>query len=341
MKVTIAIKKSWDGNAVRGVGTYTRELTGALSRIYSESIFTLTSHVEANSGDLIHYPYFDPFFLSLPRRSRVPIIVTVHDLIPLKYREHFPRGLRGYLKWQIQKRRLRLADHVITDSEASKHDIVNIVGIEEGRVSVVPLAPSPKATSPTARGVVKSHYDLPDRYLLYVGDINWNKNVTGLVTTFRELADPTLHLVLVGKVFGTKPHIPEWLTIHSVIEDPLVRDRIHTMGYVAGDDMAGIYKNALLYVQPSWDEGFGLPILEAMSYGCPVACSNKGSLPEVGGESVAYFDPARDMTKTLAHLIKSSKKRQTLSALGLKHVKSFTWDKTARLTYEIYQKVLG
>lgn len=341
MKVTIAIKKSWGDNAIRGVGTYTRELVAALTSKFSDSSFKISSQPNLIVSDLIHYPYFDPFFITLPSKEKLPTVVTVHDLIPLKYPENFPRGIRGSVKWLIQKRRLNHVHHIVTDSLASKKDIVKLTGISSSKISVVPLAPAGRPDSHTSVSEVKNKYQLPEKYLLYVGDINWNKNIPGLIRAFSQLHDPTLHLVLVGKSFLGSSVIPELTAINKAIKQSQVGERIHKLGYVPSQDLPALYESALLYVQPSWDEGFGLPILEAMSYGCPVATSKQGSLPEVGGKAVAYFDPQKDIANVIKSVLQSPAKRGALAKAGLKQAQKFTWDNTARLTYEIYQKVLA
>lgn len=330
-------------SSTRGIGVYTRELIAALQKLHPKSKFISSTTLSEKMGiQLVHYPYFDPFFLSLKIFKNIPTIITIHDLIPLKFGAHFPVGIKGKLKWWVQRARARKVDHIITDSQCSKRDIVELIGVPENRVSVIPLGPNrsqPLQVRLTKK--IAQSYHLPDKYLLYVGDINWNKNVTGLIKAFTSIKDQDLHLVLVGKVFADTPDIPEYRAVKQAIADSGKSDLIHTLGFVPSHHLSVIYSLATLYVQPSWYEGFGLPILEAMKFGCPVATSNKGSLPEIGGEAVAYFDPDKDMAEVITSLLRSPARLEALSAAGIAQAANFTWNKTADLTYKVYEQVLS
>lgn len=344
MRVAYATGELAAGSLTRGVGAYARELLEALRRHYPDDTFVTTSlKFDARNFDLIHIPYFDPFFLTLPSSLPLPTVVTVHDAITLKYPAHFPRGLRGQLKWKLQQRALKRVSHVITDSVASRRDLVSLVGLPEDKLSVVPLAPATDRETSTIEAKVKKTYSLPNRYLLYVGDVNWNKNLPGLISAFGVLADPRLHLVLVGKVFSDAPDIPEFRAVTAAIAAcGEAATRIHLLGYIPSHHLPALYRLATLYVQPSFDEGFGLPVLEAMKAQCPVVSSNQGSLPEVGGEAVAYFDPQKDgeLAQIIHELLVSPAKRRKLAMAGREQIKQFTWSNTAKLTYAVYEKVL-
>ena len=342
MKVIISLKKLNNISHTRGIGVYTRHLIAALQKAYPADDFVPTSHNTDLRGDLLHYPYFDPFFLSLKRAKKIPTIVTVHDLIPLRFPRHFPSGLRGRLKWWLQRQALRHVDHVITDSDSSKSDILKLVGLPPSRVSVIPLGPNQSEVVPAKLSQkLRAQYALPSRYLLYVGDLNWNKNLPGLIKAFTALKDKDLRLVLVGKVFADKPNILEYHQLERAIASSGKAESILLLGYVPAHHLSLIYSCATLYVQPSWYEGFGLPVLEAMKYGCPVASSSRGSLREIGGEAVAYFDPAKDMSEVISLLLRSPERLAELSQLGLARAKQFSWIKTARLTHQVYEKVLA
>lgn len=343
MKVLFPLKQMHAASSTRGIGVYTRELIAALQKTHHKSKFIARdTRPEKIGADLVHYPYFDPFFLTLKKYVNVPVVITIHDLIPLKFPKHFPLGIKGKIKWFIQRGLAQRVDHIITDSESSKRDILKFIGIDEKRVSVVPLGPNrSQAVQVRLTKKIAQSYHLPDKYLLYVGDINWNKNVPGLIKTFGSLKDPDLHLVLVGKVFADAPNIPEYHAVKQAIADSGKSDLIHILGFVPSHHLSVIYSLATLYVQPSWYEGFGLPILEAMKFGCPVASSNLGSLPEIGGEAVAYFDPNKDMAEVITSLLRSPARREALSAAGLVQAGNFTWNKTAELTYKVYEQVLS
>lgn len=341
MKIFINHQSLHQQSSSRGIGVYTRELLTALQQTYTHDEF-VTKYDPRNPPDLIHYPYFDPFAPTLKLVPTIPTVITIHDLIPLRFPSHFPVGLRGKFNWFRQSRRAKQVSHIITDSESSKKDIIKILGLSGDKVTVVPLGPNQtKKLGAVMSGKIASSYALPPKYLLYVGDINWNKNVTGLIRAFSELKDKNLYLVLVGKVFSDQPDIPEYREIQRAIEKSGKKDLIIPLGFVPSHHLSVLYARALLYVQPSWYEGFGLPILEAMKFGCPVASSSRGSLPEIGGEAVAYFDPAKNMTETIADLISSPARLKELSVLGASRAKEFTWTKTALLTHEVYENILS
>jgi len=342
MRVQISTKPIRSESRFRGVGIYARNLSLALTKNYPRDNFTLSNQTD-HSIDLIHYPYFEPFFLTLPLYHSRPFVLTIHDLIPLKYPMHFPRGLRGSFKWQLQKIALRGSAHFITDSTASAKDIESILHIPQTKISVIPLAPGHTRTTYKMKVVVKQTYHLPDKFILYVGDINWNKNIPGLIKEFSLLKSSSLHLVLVGQAFVSKSPTIESNTIRNSILESGKSHLIHTIGYTPSHHLPALYSLATVYIQPSWDEGFGLPLLEAMSLGCPVLSSNRGSLREVGGDAVKYFDPRHhgSLAQELTTLLHSRELRTRLIEQGKSRAKIFTWDQTAKLTHAVYEKILA
>jgi len=343
MRVVISTSPLSNSSKTRGVGVYARELIDALRRSYPDDTFlTADRHCYRQGADLVHFPFFDPFFLTLPLYKPAPTVVTIHDVIPLRFPEHFPRGKKGGLKLRLQRFSLQSAAHVITDSQASAADLNNYLGVDAGKISVVPLAPASSRATVTLADTVKKEYRLPRRYLLYVGDVNWNKNLPGLINAFSALNSPSLHLLLVGKVFSDAPDIPEYRELLSAIESSQAATRIRLVGYVPTHHLPYFYQHATLYVQPSWYEGFGLPVLEAMRHSCPVAASDRGSLPEVGGPAAAYFDPGkpRQMVNIIDSLLKDPLRKRELVEIGKKQARRFTWENTARQTYAVYQKIL-
>lgn len=329
-----------DGHSRRGIGLYTKELISALGKFepsHTYSFFTKPSEIDSRA-DIVHYPFFDPFLLTLGRTSPKPTVVTCHDLIPIVYAEHFPRGIRGEIKWQIQKRRLRqIARTIITDSNASKADIERVLGIPRARVFAVPLAPRTgfRPVTDTKRlSEVRKRYKLNNKYILYVGDVNWNKNVFGLL----ESVYRSVQLVLVGKAF-TDADLPQTRAIRQRI-DHLGITNVVTPGFVSDNDLAGLYSQAQMLVFPSFVEGFGFPVLEAQACGCPVVTSNVPSLREIAGPGV-LVDPSKpeDIRRGLDMVLSfSSHQRRLLIQKGLEWAGNFTWEKVARQTVEVYEK---
>lgn len=344
-KITIDLvaKTPYPGSGPRGVDVYAKNLYHYLSSLLSHRKVILSHDRGTNhKASLTHYTFFDPFFLTLwGKRHASKFIVTVHDLIPLVFGGHFKVGLRGRLKWLLQRQSLRHASAIITDSLCSKTDIARLTGIGSDKIYVVPLSGGHGVTTEKLVKVVRKEYKLPDRYLLYVGDINWNKNVPGLVQAFAGL-DSDIHLVLVGKAFASSIATPEYQLIQEAIAKSGKADRIHILGFVPSHHLLAIYRGAHLYIQPSWYEGFGFPVLEALEQGTPVACAKTGSLPEVGGDHVHYFDPSdkKSFVKVLSSLLSDDSLRSRYVESGKKWAHSFSWEKVVKETMTVYEKVL-
>ncbi len=354
MHIAIDTTSLESGHKARGVGQYTKLLIEALQKYehnYSYSFFTRGQKVPENV-DLVHYPYFDPFFLTLPLFKLIPTVVTVHDLIPIAFTDHFPRGLRGEFKWQAQRISLSSAKRIITDSNASKNDIHELVGYPTTRIDVVHLAASPVFQPLSNQALldrVKKKYDLPERFILYVGDVNWNKNVMGLLKAFAELTrrllvkkqGTSLKMVLVGTAF-ISVNLREVLEINRLIKSFKLDGQISRLGFVPEEDLVAIYNLASVYVQPSFAEGFGLPVLEAMASGCPAVVAQGTSLDEIAGPSIRV-DPNRpeSIAEGIRDIFALSKNdRQKLIAGGYAWVKQFSWQSVAKETVASYEKAL-
>ena len=333
---------------MRGTGVYTNNLIEALQKYgkkHSYSFFTRVQDIPKNT-DVVHYPFFDPFFLTLPPWKRHPTIVTVHDLIPLVFPDKFPPGLRGKLKWYLQKTSLRGATRIITDSECSKGDIVRLIGKRESEVKVVPLAPSPgykPVTDKEALTSVKSEYHLPDEYVLYVGDVNWNKNVTGLIEMWKMVKSrlpKTRHisLVLIGSAF-VDYELKETRDLLHLIDHLNVGKTIIRPGFIKDEDMSSVYSASSCVVLPSWYEGFGLPVLESFVCGVPVVATNRGSVPEISGPaSVSDPQQAEAFASAILNILSMpARERSALIYKGWSWVKQFSWQRVARETVAIYE----
>lgn len=324
MEIAIDITSIENAHARRGTGVYTKNLIEALKKYekkHSYSFFTRGQKVPKNA-DIVHYPYFDPFFLTLPLSKPAPTVVTVHDLIPLVFPDKFPAGIRGYFKWKIQKLSLHGARRIITDSKNSKKDIVRIANINADTIDAVYLAPT---TSPTS---FRDH-QYPEHFILYVGDVNWNKNVPGLI---RAIGHRTL--VLVGKAFLDNS-LPETQEINMLIASLGLEKQIIRPGFV--EDLAPLYGSADCLVVPSFYEGFGLPVLEAMACGCPVVTADNSSLSEIAGPAVRVSTNPDSISTGIERTIKE---RQKLVTEGFDWVKRFTWKKVAADTVKVYEKAL-
>ncbi len=329
---------------VRGAGVYAENLSKSLEKYFPEDNFIETSPNKIPLKiDIVHFLYFEPFFLTLPIFKKGKLVVTVHDFIPFIFPKYFPRGIRGEIKWLIQKNLLKRCDAVITDSESSKKDILKFTGIDSSKVKVAYLAVDKdfKKLPDKEKQETKLKYKLPENFLLYVGDVTWNKNLPRLIEAVEKLDIP---LVLVGKALANDNFDKNnpWNRDLSVVKDKIKGNKkIMVLGFVDKNDLVGLYNLAKVFVMPSFYEGFGFPILEAMSCGCPVVTSKTGSIPEVGGESVYYVDPynTEDITKGILKIYSDKALQEKLSQKGVIQAKNFSWEKTALETINIYRNL--
>lgn len=346
MKIAIVNpEKHFLFHRVRGTGFYIRNLENSLQKFdKNNSYFSCTSNSIPRGVDIIHYPYFEPFFLTLPLFEKRKIVVTVHDLIPLVFPKNFPKGLKGKLRWEIQKILLKKTNAVITDSRNSKNDIIKYTGLKGEKIHSIYLAAGDQFGKMSSEKVKQTinKFNLPERFILYVGDVTWNKNLPTLIEAVNL---SNLPLVMVGKAlvdenFDRKN--PWNKDLARVIDLAKNNDRIKRIGFVSDSDLVSLYNAATVFAMPSIYEGFGLPILEAMSSGSPVVTSRGGSIPEIAGDAAFYVNPndPNNMAEGLKKVFQNEKIRSELRKKGFDQVKKFSWEKTARQTIEVYKSIL-
>lgn len=355
MKIAFNITPLKNAHKGRGIGYYTQYLLNVLKQDQTLKIQEFTNIAEIKDADVIHYPWFDFFFHSLSLKRPIPTVVTVHDVIPLKFAKHYPLGIKGKFNLFLQKLALKSCKVVIADSQASKNDITGYLKIPAAKIEVIYLAADSQfRTLPDAELLfIKRKYKLPDRFLLYVGDANWTKNLPFLIKGFNEILKTeksnNFNLCLVGEVFLKKvdtiehPELESLKQVSNLIRQYNLEDKIIKLGKVENEDLAAIFNLATLYIQPSIYEGFGLPILQSFACGLPVLSSNRGSLPEVGGNAAVYFDP-EDLYqfKSLAQeLLRNKSLREKLQKSGFKQVEKFSWAKVKDETKQVYKKAAG
>jgi len=353
MKVAINTTPLKTAHRDRGIGYYTRNLLKLLKSDNSIEVQEFTKLSELKDVDVVHYPWFDFFFHSLPIVKSFPTVVTMHDAVPLIFRKHYPTGLKAKFNLNLQKLALRSCKHILTDSITSKNDIINFLKIKKEKISVIYLAANKdfKTLSDASLTHIKRKYNLPNQFLLYVGDANWVKNLPFLIEGFNEIVKTPnlkgLKLVLIGGVFLKKveninhPELESLKTVNRLIDKLKLENEVIRPGNLEKEELVGFYNLATVYIQPSLYEGFGLPILEAFSCGTPVICSNRGSLPEVAGDAAVFFDPTNiNQFESIVTEILSSKSLQAkLSKLGLRQAENFSWHKVIEETKKIYAKV--
>ncbi|MDD4026880.1 MAG: glycosyltransferase family 1 protein [Candidatus Shapirobacteria bacterium] len=352
IKIAIDVSPTQDGNALRGVGYYTSNLVSALQteiktnplyKNYQIDLITDICHLKSEIYNLIHYPYFDPFKLTLPKKTNIPTIVTVHDLIPRQFKKYFPVGIKGEIKWFIQKHRLLKVDKILTVSNYSKNIINKITGYPLQNIFATHLAADSSfkvLTDSKKLKEIQKKYKLPNKFVLFVGDINWNKNIPTLVNACLKLKYP---LVIVGSS-ATKKDVPNhpWTQDLLWLQSQKSPNLILT-GFVPDEDLPIIFNLATLYCQPSFAEGFGLPLVQAMSSGCPVVYSQDSCLDEIMESNGLKFNPhsQKDLEKKLEQFWINKELRQKYINLGLIRAKSFDWKNTAIQTLALYNLTLS
>lgn len=288
--------------------------------------------------------FFSPAHYA-PRFSPVPTVVSIMDLAFFHFPDYFTKKdlaqLHSWTKYSVQK-----AKAIITISEATKGDIINLYGISEGKIHVIyPGIKSALALTPHVYPMqeLQIKYNINDNFLLFVGTLQPRKNIVRLIEAFAKVIkdrpeeNSTLELVIVGKK-GWK-----YEEILAAPEKYQVTDRVKFLDFVDDENLQLLYQNAKCFVFPSLYEGFGLPVLEAMRAGCPVITSNVSSMPEAGGEAALYVDPesVSDIAEKIVSILTDKKLRSEMIVKGREQLKKFSWEKAAKETLSVLKDVGG
>lgn len=288
--------------------------------------------LKSNPPDIVHETYYHAEKMS-PKKTKV--VVTVHDMIHEKFNQFLTRDIFKKLDptAEVKKESVKRADRIICVSENTKKDLIELLEVDRNKISVVYHGTSVKLTE---------HYQTEPRkyppYILYVGDrISKYKNFQGLLQAYGNSSQLKNNFNLV--LFGGGSLSREEITLIQNLG--LSEGKVLQ---VAGDDaaLANLYREASVFVYPSLYEGFGIPLLEAMSLNCPIACSNTSSLPEVVGNAAEFFDP--DQTESIAAALEkvlfSTEKAKNLINLGAERIKNFSWEACAEQTRQVYLSLL-
>lgn len=366
MKVAIDGGPLTSGHSVRGVGAYTKELINALKKEGKRSKVNVKvvdfRSEDLSKYDLVHYPFFDLFAQSGYLKLHENTVVTIHDLIPLIYPKNYPSGTKGLLKHIRQKYLLKKVKNVIAVSETSKKDIMRFLNIDSKNIYVVYEAPKKiykiiKDKKQLKK--IRKKYNLPNKFVLYVGDINFNKNIITLIKACKLLK---VTLIIVGKqaldieekgvmldsLRGPRdwirylfnlPH-PELAHFTELVSYFKNGKSIKRLGFISDEELCCVYNLASVYCQPSYYEGFGLPVLEAMSCGVPCVISKTQALVEISNDAslIAETNSYKDFADKIKILLEDKKLSFEYSSKGLKRAKEFSWNKTAEGTLEVYKK---
>lgn len=344
IKISINSSPLSSGHKTRGIGFYTKNLLAYLKQIPELEIIEFTKLSEVKKTDVIHFPYFDLFQHSLSGNLKFPTVVTVHDVIPLVFPQHYPPGIKGFINLQLQKFSLKKMSAIITDSEASKKDIIKYLGIKPEKVYVIYLAPAGHFKIIDDKAELKktaAKFQLPEKFALFSGSVNWNKNLLNLTASCLRAK---IDLVLIGKDFESQDNLnhPEKRSYKQFLEKYSQNPLVHIKGFVEDEDLVKITNLATLVLLPSFYEGFGLPIVEAQACGIPVITSNMSSMPEAAGDGALFVNPkdVSQISQAILEIINNPGVVENLREKGLENIKRFSWKKVALDTIKVYRQIL-
>lgn len=283
--------------------------------------------------DVIHESFYTPS----KKRGRAKQVFTLHDLSLVKYPQTHSKDRRMFFDHFFHKR-LPEADHVIVPSEYIKDELLDYAEIEESRVSIIHEGVDSRFTPQSATAVSKelTNLGLPKDYFLFVGTLEPRKNLSTLLAAMAQ-SEHDLPLVIVGwSGWGDDTFQAELIRLG-------LRDRVFFPGYLTDHQLTCLYSGATAFLYPSLYEGFGLPVLEAMSCGCPVICSNVASIPEVAGDAALLAKPGDvdAWARLMDDLVASEVKQKQLTESGILRSQKFTWDKAAVETLDLFKSLVS
>jgi glycosyltransferase involved in cell wall biosynthesis len=331
------------GDSVRGIGVYARELINALEKLENTEDRKLKVNVidvskeDLSKYNVVHFTRFNPFSVSFPftKPKNTKFVLTVYDLIPLIYPKHYPPGAKGKIRFLINKYLIRKnIDAIITISETSKKDICRFLEVDPHKVFVTYLA----ARSTFKRMKITEKWRdswllepgngkiFPKKFALYVGDINYNKNIPNLVAACKLAKIP---LVIAGKqaynIEKMNLDHPELIHLKGVDWSNVIMT-----GFVPDETLVELYNLASVYIQASFYEGFGLPLLEAVECGTPIVVAKNQCHVEILGNDFKFVDPknVNEMSKAVLY-----------PNVNRKLPRTYSWENTAKDTLNVYEKV--
>jgi len=374
MRIAIDVTALQTQHRYRGIGTYTRNLVTQLAAIGGQHSFLLISeseqlqelanlpanftHIQVNARrlgrlkalashqfllpvvlfrekvDVFHAPAISTVLTipGPPLVHAVPMVITIFDLIPLRHPTLFIRQPYRRVFYALMLHAARSATHFIAISKQTKHDLIQHLGVNPDRISVTYLAPDPIFFDQPE--MATSIVPLERPYILHVGGGHANKNLGAVIqayNTLRQMGFAELRLVLVGS------GLPDV----SKLDYSGSNNDVVCLSTITREQLREVYRHASVFVFPSCVEGFGLPPLEAMAVGVPVVCSRIPSLTEVVGDAALQVDPSDTcaLADAVRAILSDANLRTSLIRLGQERAASFSWERTARETLEIYERL--
>lgn len=331
----VYLNNNYDNSEIFSSSNFERIILNRRPEFYKHISIPLDIIAKKRKIDFFHFLYNAPS-LFMP----CPFILTVHDV---SYR-HIPNMIskKDLISINVQMTiNAKKAAKLITDSENSKKDIVNFLGISEEKIEVIYLGVDDNfrpMTEEHKKKIISDKYQLPSNFILYVGTYLPHKNIETLLHAFKDLKEEfriSHSLVLAGKQGRN------FDSISSLIHKLDLKNFVYPIGFVQDEDLPYLYNLSELFVFPSRYEGFGLPLLEAMACGVPVISSNASCLPEIAGDCALYFSPdnRQELTKCIHELITNNDLRNQFIERGINRAKLFTWEKMAARTFNVYEDV--
>ncbi|MFO7301268.1 MAG: glycosyltransferase family 1 protein [Acidobacteriota bacterium] len=292
--------------------------------------------------DLFHAPHY-----VVSPLTRCPFVVTIHDCIHLRFPQYLPNRLAYSYAHTMMRVSARRARRVMTVSEASRQDIVELLGVPASKVEVIANALDERLAAPPTEAEIariRDRYQLTSPFLLYTGNIKPHKNIDRLIEAYailRRRGHTDVKLLIIGDEISKYPNLRRLVHRHQL------HPHVRFFGFVSDEMLAVLYRLATAFVFPSLYEGFGLPPLEAMAAGVPVITSNVSSLPEVVGEAAVLIDPLdpEAIADAMERVIGDPALRAELVRRGYERVKAFSWERSvariSRLYHEVYEECRG
>ncbi|MFA6946783.1 MAG: glycosyltransferase family 1 protein, partial [Pedobacter sp.] len=297
--------------------------------------FGIVNDLKKENIDLYHGLSNEiPFGL---RKAGIPSVVTIHDLIYYRYPDYYP-----FVDRKIYEYKMRYAadhaDKIIAISETTKTDLINLFNADKERIEVIYQNCDPafrKHVSDQEKVRIRSAYNLPEQYLLNVGTIETRKNSLLAVKAIKELPS-NVHLVIIGK------DTPYAEKVKEFVNNNKLANRVHFYKNVPFNDLPGIYQMAEVFLFPSEFEGFGIPVVEALSSGIPVIAARGSCLEEAGGTGSIYIDPrdSSELAAQISMVLNSPEKKQEMIKAGYDHLNQFSDQKTADQLNKLYQNIV-
>lgn len=315
-------------------GWQSRKLFWPLKYLWTQ--IRLSWEIFLNPPDVLFVPAH-----CLPLICGTKSVITIHDLGFKRFKKAYSLGQRLYTSF-VYWWAVKYADKIIVPSEFTKKELTELYTIKKEKITVIHEGYDNKRfyliQDRKKADLILEKYKIKRPYFLYVGRLETKKNTAGLIKAYNKLCTLNSNvpqLVLVGKPgYGYKK-------IRNQSSGCRKNKNIKEIGYVDNDDLVFLYSGAEAFIFPSFYEGFGLPVLEAMACGCPVLASNAGSVPEVGGQAALYFSPNNtdSLVKAIEKIMKDKGFKEKLKEKGLKRIKDFSWEKCAQETIKVFHSI--